>query len=502
MKGDFTRDRFDPAKGYNRVLKQQGRVELDSDWNEQAAIQQHMLRTLIVDLLGPAAGPVDNCGFGLADPAETRIEPVSGDFQITAGRYYVDGLLLQTASPFTYAGQPWVGNDSKLEDGTSYLAYLDVWERHVNWLDDPAILEPALGGPDTCTRVQTVWCVRTMPVQDIGSVTNEKAPAAEEAAAAPTDAKITAIRRRIEEMTKAIDSAPKGTDLTALRAERTELNAALRRAGVAAKAGAAPTSPTIAERGPSDHAACNALLQPLREARSGAMAARVRPQEPSDNPCVLPPESRYRGLENQLYRIEIHAGGDVGDANAAPSFKWSRDNGAVATLLLDAEGKTITVASTRGFDSQCSVEILSEAQDAQGQGGFIAKVTAIDGDVVALSAELPFPFDAAAKLRVRRWDALPAEIQPDVWTAIEDGIEVRFAKHSYHSGDYWLVPARVATGGIDWPQGADNTPTPCWPSGVVHHYAPLFIVTATDAKPFVKLVEDCRCHIARIPCAK
>ena len=38
MKGDFSRDTFDPAKQFTRVLMQQGRVQLDADWNEQIAI--------------------------------------------------------------------------------------------------------------------------------------------------------------------------------------------------------------------------------------------------------------------------------------------------------------------------------------------------------------------------------------------------------------------------------------------------------------------------------
>jgi hypothetical protein len=41
MKGDFTRFTFDPKKHYSSVRMQQGRIELDSDWNEQAEIQLH-----------------------------------------------------------------------------------------------------------------------------------------------------------------------------------------------------------------------------------------------------------------------------------------------------------------------------------------------------------------------------------------------------------------------------------------------------------------------------
>src|SRR4030095_6255744 len=52
MKGDFSRDSFDPARHFARVLLQQGRVLTDADFNEQAAIQQHFLRAFVVDLVG------------------------------------------------------------------------------------------------------------------------------------------------------------------------------------------------------------------------------------------------------------------------------------------------------------------------------------------------------------------------------------------------------------------------------------------------------------------
>ena len=39
MKGDFSRLTFRPDQHYSRVLQQQGRPQLDADWNEQADIQ-------------------------------------------------------------------------------------------------------------------------------------------------------------------------------------------------------------------------------------------------------------------------------------------------------------------------------------------------------------------------------------------------------------------------------------------------------------------------------
>ncbi len=41
------------------------------------------------------------------------------------------------------------------------------------------------------------------------------------------------------------------------------------------------------------------------------------------SPCTIPPDSRYRGAENQLYRVEIHDPGPAGTA----TFKWSNDGG-------------------------------------------------------------------------------------------------------------------------------------------------------------------------------
>jgi len=38
MKGDFTRSTFRPEKRFTGVRMQQGRVQLDADWNEQLDI--------------------------------------------------------------------------------------------------------------------------------------------------------------------------------------------------------------------------------------------------------------------------------------------------------------------------------------------------------------------------------------------------------------------------------------------------------------------------------
>src|SRR5436309_10019418 len=57
MKGDFSRLTFDPAKRYTSVRQQQGRLQLDADWNEQADVFLHQLETFAGDLAGPSGAP-------------------------------------------------------------------------------------------------------------------------------------------------------------------------------------------------------------------------------------------------------------------------------------------------------------------------------------------------------------------------------------------------------------------------------------------------------------
>jgi hypothetical protein len=45
---------------------QRGLVQLDADWNEQAAILLHYLERLAADLIGPFGGPEDAWGFAIA----------------------------------------------------------------------------------------------------------------------------------------------------------------------------------------------------------------------------------------------------------------------------------------------------------------------------------------------------------------------------------------------------------------------------------------------------
>ena len=70
MKGDLSRDTFE-ARKFSRVVAQQGRIQLDADWNEQQAIIDYRLRAALgdvfghVELLGVAVAPHAAPGFGI-----------------------------------------------------------------------------------------------------------------------------------------------------------------------------------------------------------------------------------------------------------------------------------------------------------------------------------------------------------------------------------------------------------------------------------------------------
>jgi hypothetical protein len=169
MNGDFSRLTFDKKKRYSGVLMQQGRVQVDADWNEQQAIDLYRTETGVQDIVGPTGVPKPQYGGGF------QLSVASGSLNISPGRIYVHGILCENEKSITLTQQgdlPFssgalAGFNMPTQSGV-YLAYLDVWQRHLTAIDDPEIREKALGGPDTATRTKTVWQVRVLRVGNPG----------------------------------------------------------------------------------------------------------------------------------------------------------------------------------------------------------------------------------------------------------------------------------------------------------------------------------------------
>lgn len=149
MKGDYTRLSFDQTKQYRGVLMQQGRPQLDADWNEQVQIAEYRYAGFFRNLVGHSGAPRSG-GMELKLGGNN----IRGQYMtLSPGCYYVNGLLIENASTQTLPLP-------LLEENKMYLWYLDVWSREVTAAEDADLIEPALEGGDTTTRLKTEWMVR------------------------------------------------------------------------------------------------------------------------------------------------------------------------------------------------------------------------------------------------------------------------------------------------------------------------------------------------------
>lgn len=483
MSFDASRFTFDPWNDYAGVVMQQGRVQLDEDWNEWVAEVMRRIRTGTADMLGTAAVPRATTpnGFDIMPSASA-----SGAFTLTIGRgrMYVDGLLaenhgLPAPSPlkWTDGSQSAPTAPARLWDpvldeltGTTdvpydqqpyyfapmqaalpttpgpHVVYVDVWQRELTHLQAPDLVEKAVN-VDTTERLQTVWQVKVLADTGAGTAC--------------------------------------GADLGAL------LNAA----------GIHPSAARLTN---------DAIDVPL----------------PTD-PCQIPSASGFKGLENQLYRVEIHQ--DGAQAGGA-SFKWSRDNATVATLVLQITATDTLVVQSVGRDDVLRfnpldwIEITDDWQELNGLPGEIHQIKSIEDATRTITLQTPlaspasYPVDgqgntdAARHTRIRRWDqsgkVLAADGATVYWdldnpasatvpagtiplppagteVMLENGVLVSFSLDAaipggtYAARDFWCFAARTADGTVEKLVAAP-------PRGIHHHYAQLAVVTFPDG------VSDCR----------
>lgn len=471
MKGDFTRSTFKKKKHFHDVRMQQGRVQMDADWNEQLDITGHRVETETKDVVGLCGTPMHHGGFRIFTTLEKRVGlekklpdefvsviPNWGNLFISSGRMYVDGILCENEQSVHFTKQPDLPMPKSLrldqpKPGISgevistdepfmpppstkqiYLAYIDVWLRHITALEDPEIREKALGGPDTATRVKTVWQVKLFKVK--GKTVN-----------------------------------------------------------------------------------CLSVLPAWREyvkPVTGKLAAYTETVADEEKPCVLSPEGGYRRLENQLYRVEIHRGGEL--ANGI-TFKWSRDNGTVVAKWEEqgqgANKNKLTVSSTGrdevlNFKKGHWVELTDESRVLLGKPGILVQLEDVEGQVLTIDTDNIIDpdnssatsvdindFDDDPKVRLcRRWDSL-GEITvdtPQEGIELEDGVMVEFSSGTYKTGDYWLVPARTVDADVEWPKDDSPEPQPIFqsPHGIHHHYCPLALLEFKPGQSPWKVLSDCR----------
>lgn len=440
MSGDYSRKRFNPEHHYQGVLRQQGRVDLDADWNEYVDVQDRHWRAETIDVIG-------RCGVPSEMPNSFKIAVTAGEVTVGEGRIYVDGHLAEnhgTAAQFNAVleenygaaalpvkDQPY-GGPVIVPPNVRSLLYLDVWRREVTHLQEPQLVEPAVN-VDTTTRYQTAWQVKVLgdiaadvtcqtELADIGIWPNDNVPSV----------------ARLTTTTVAVGTEP---DL-----------------------------------------------------------------------CLVPPSGGYRGLENHLYRVEVHSG-----SATEIKVKWSRENAHVATTVFKVlTGRTGIEVESLGRDDVLRfktgdwVEITSDSREFAGLPGEMRKVTVDDtNQTMTFSSALPLadfpegPTVATDHVRVIRWDQSGSVLRPDgtelmnvdltsdglisLTTAapsfvLEYGIQVTFSKTGSgraHGGDYWCFAARTADADIE---RLNQAP----PLGIHHHFCKLAIIEPNGT------IHDCR----------
>ena len=401
---------------------QKGHIRLDADFNEQLDIQRYRTHIETKDVIGHSGVPKKNGGFLI------KIENGIG-LTIAPGRIYVEGLLCElekTGKPVTYFNQPYYP-----EPDTTYLK------------------ESFPGSPPSSPPADST----SPPVDPSSPPKDQTSPPLSPPAGSHLN-------------------IADGTYIVYLDAWEREINYlddALIQEVALGEADTTTRSQTVwqvkllkVEARNLPDASCktpfiewNNLIKP----DTGKLNARTKKDTVPDDPCSLKPGTGFRGLENQLYRVEIQKGTSLTDA----TFKWSRDNATLETTIEKIDGNTLTVSSV-GRDDIMSfangqwAEIVDEVSELHGSPNPLVVIDVVNPATreITLKSSAAI-YSGKAGLKLRRWDQSGASTTKDgipassSWLDLEDGVQVKFSDGTYHPGNFWLIPARTATAEIEWP---------------------------------------------------
>src|SRR5688572_1106143 len=466
MPADFSKVRSNPLLDYAGVELKQGAVLLDADANELVAIFDRRLRALGGDVLGRAT-----VGSNTPDAFRITLGTTSTGAQtllIGPGRFYVDGLLAENH-----------GNPDPAQRVFDALMAEPAFSQPV-----PYESQPYLPNPPPLPRAG-----RHLVYLDVWNreVTHlERPDLVETAVGVETSSRLQTVWQ-------------------------------VRVLGEEAGSGTTCGSPDAELAGWAD----------LIAASTGRLTTGTYEVAAVTDPCELPPTGGYRGLENQLYRVEIH---DPGQPGGTATFKWSRDNASVGSRVATCVSASELQLDSLGRDEVLRinsgdwVEILDDAREFAQLGGEIRKATVVAGKDrhITLNAPLPadmlpgsFPdnsFPRQRNLRVRLWNQRGAVLAtatngtttvyqdlddasstglikvPVAGTTLllENGVTVSFGnlgQKGFRAGDYWAFAARTSDASVEI---LDQEP----PRGIHHHYARLSLWDAgTNTEP-----TDCRHH--------
>jgi len=466
MSFDLSRKKFNALDDYFGVVMQQGRVQTDADWNTMVAQISRRIQAGSLDTFGPGVVPRETPdGFLVSGPVSA--------FEIGPGRIYVDGLLAEnhTETLKWDARLAEISGTAKLS-GAAIDAAPSGLPGTTAYNDQPYYPNPtALPSGENYLVYVDVWQRDITYLQDATLV--------DDAVGVDTTARMQTVWQvKVLEDVGDIDAATDDADIPG-------------------------------------------WLQAIHPS-SARLSTDTGNLSDDDNPCLLPPQAGYKGLENQLYRVQVHTGGPVGNA----TFKWSRDNAVVATRISAIPSGNEVVVDSLGRDDWLGfhdgdwVEITDDDRDFMGLPGEIRRIqlgSGIDTATRTITLEgsaLPtgsgageFPVDGDGltdklrNTRLIRWDQAGIVFREneseytdlDAATStglidipasptrlfLEKGILVEFDledvvtaadfEPEFKTGDYWIFSARVNSTSIE---ELDRAP----PAGIHHHFTKLAII--------------------------
>ena len=411
--GDITRSTFEASRHFSGVRMQQGRVQLDADWNEQEDIRAHHDRAAVLDTVGPSGAPKAGGGF------QVTIAPGDSDLLLGPGRIWVGGTLCELDAEATRAevsGPAAVTVEDLVLDGR--LLAVHDW---VELLDaDGASALARVAAVELDTRVLTLdpapsGLTAPLRLRRRDSYANQP-----DLPAPPLTAKANANQPRTLDLDEGIYLAYLDVwqrSLTALEAPEIR-EPALGGPDTSTRSRTVWQLRLLPLTDPDPPAGfdCDGDLTPWAAALAaptGTMAARVDPEpEPSTaNLCTPTPAGGFSGLENQLYRVQVHS--VAGDGR--PRILWSRDNASVVTGWTATNGDQLEVVGigrdeVLGFGGEQWVELLDDAHELTGRPGTLVQLRKAEGTtlfVLPATADGSIEFDdfVGGHPKVRRWDS-------------------------------------------------------------------------------------------------
>lgn len=443
---DATRLRV-PAKerrAFRGVDVSQGMVLLDVDLNEQGAALLNRIEDETVDTLGSKGKfvyPAGGTGFRITGSAP------AANFDIGAGRGYLDGWLLENPAVCKLGTQPHP-RTGDVVNPVSIVA-LKALVRHVDPVEEPALADVALGDARASGRAVNDWQVfpLAVPVSGGGSLSCAEAALRMEWAilTAPSTGTMTVIKQAAGPSSDPCSLTP-GGGYTRLenRVYRVEVHGGVPKPGASQADG-----PRYSGVG----------LIVKAQGRNASLMARI---------------------------VDI-VGSEIKVEPAALDTRHWFAPGAYAEIVSvhDDVDPRAALASERLFKVALATDdrIVLAAPAA----AVAATLAAKDGNWF-----------------LRLWDAFPSGAGTEVVTGgasqvidLGDGLSIQFQGGigaTYRRGDYWTFAAR-ADGSIDWPETVPGTPVPMVPHGPETRYAILAVAGGTVTAP---LFDNCSIPFASL----